>query len=176
MSMFYIGIVMTSISAHIQVESSRGAAKAAEKTAAYNANEKRKQAVQEMAVAGENARRKQGENQRLLAQLRSASAASGMTMEGSPLAVFGDTALQLERDILDLSFDAENRRRALLAGAALDETEGANQASALRTQGLASAAGTVASGAVSAGNAAGWFAPKAAEEKPSNSAKKPGYL
>lgn len=144
MSMLYVSIVLTSISAHIQVESSRAAAKATEKAAALNAKEKQIQAKQVMEVASENARRKQEENRRQLAAVRAANAANGFQMEGTPLAVFGETALQLERDILDISFEAESQRRALLAGAQTDVWEGANQSAALQNQATASAISSAA--------------------------------
>lgn len=147
MSMLYVSIVLTSISAHIQVESSRAAAKATEKAAVLNAKEKQIQAKQTMEVAAENARRKQEDNRRQLAAVRAANAANGFQMEGTPLAVFGETALQLEQDILDISFEAENRRRALIAGAQMDVWDGANRAAALRTEGYAAAVSTAASGA-----------------------------
>lgn len=152
---FGISMAMTAISTDITVRSSRAAAKATAKAAVLNANEKRIQARQAMEVAAENARRKQTENRRHLAAVRAATAANGFQMEGTPLAVFGDTALQLEQQILDISFDAENRRRALLAGAEIDVWDGANKASALRSQATASAVQGVASAAGSYVSASG---------------------
>ncbi|QJE99134.1 hypothetical protein [Luteolibacter luteus] len=152
---FGISMAMTAISTDITVRSSRAAAKATEKAAFLNANEKRIQAQQAMDVAAENARRKQTENRRQLAAVRAATAANGFQMEGTPLAVLGDTALQLEQEILDISYDAETRRRALLAGAEMDIWEGANKASALRTEATASAVQGMASAAGSYVNASG---------------------
>lgn len=148
-------MAMTAISTDITVRSTRAAAKATEKAAVLNANEKRIQAQQAMEVAAENARRKQTENRRQLAAVRAATAANGFQMEGTPLAVFGDTALQLEQQILDISFDAENRRRALLAGAEMDVWEGASKASALRSEATASAISGMASAAGSYVSASG---------------------
>lgn len=161
---FGISMAITAISTDITVRSSRAAAKATEKAAVLNANEKRIQARQAVEVAAENARRKQTENRRHLAAVRAATAASGFQMEGTPLAVFGDTALQLEQEILDISYDAETRRRALLAGAEMDVWEGASKASALRSEatasalsGMAGAAGSYvsASGAIGSSSALG---------------------
>lgn len=151
MSWWAFGITMatTAISTDIQVRSSRRAAKAAQQTAMIEAKEDRRQANQEIEVAAENARRKQRENQRQLAAIRATNAASGFQMEGTPLAIFGETAQQLERDILDLTFQAESRARAYLAGAGMAEWEGGQQAAALNTQattaaisGISSAAGS----------------------------------
>ena len=157
MSMFYFAIVATSISAHITVESSQAQAKTVKKQAFFEAVEDRKQAAQEMEVAAENARRKQGENRRILAALRAESAASGFQMTGTPLAVFGDTAMQLERDILDMSFEAENRRRNILTGAENRTWEAEQQASGIINSGIGSALGTAASGTTGAFKSKGYL-------------------
>ena len=140
MSMFWIGIASVTISAigtGISVKASNDAADAAENVAAMNANEQRKQANKEAETAAENARRAEQEKTRYLATQRAQLAASGLAMEGTPLAVLGDTAQALELQIMDLGADAAARQRALRQGAALSIYEGKSQASALRTEGLA---------------------------------------
>ena len=140
MSMFWIGIASVTISAigtGISVKASNDAADAAENVAAMNANEQRKQAAKEADVAAENARRAEQEKTRYLATQRAQLAASGLAMEGTPLAVLGDTAQALELQIMDLGADAAARQRALRQGAALSIYEGKSQASALRTEGIA---------------------------------------
>lgn len=158
MSMFWFGVIVVSVGADLSMHASKSAANAAQKTASINANEKKKAAAQEVTVASENARRKERENQRILASLRATTAANGMQMEGSPLAVFGDTAEQLQRDILDLSFEAENRRRALLVGAQLDTVEGANIAAGMRNEATASGVSSVSGMVVGGAKAGGYLA------------------
>jgi hypothetical protein len=124
----------------------RNAATAANQTAKYNAQIQRSQAVQETEVAKENARRKQRENSQIIGRQRAMLAQSGLAMEGTPLAVLGETAMTLQRDILDLGYDAATRARALKAGASMSIWEGKQQASAMKTASV----GTAISGVTSA--------------------------
>lgn len=133
------------------------AAKAAEITGKYNADLQRSEAEQTTIATAENARRRQRENTRVLAAQRNALAAAGLTLEGSPLAVFGDTAQALEREILDLGYEAQTKRRALLAGANLSVFESKAQASAMRTQSYASLASNLSSAATSYAQAGGFL-------------------
>ena len=140
MSMFYIGVatvVISAVGTGVSMKASADAADAAENVAAMNANEQRKQAAKEAETAAENARRAEQEKSRYLATQRAQLAASGLAMEGTPLAVLGDTAMALELQILDLGADAAARQRALRQGAALSIYEGKSQASALRTEAVA---------------------------------------
>jgi hypothetical protein len=121
----------------VSVYGQREAAKAAEATAKYNAGLARSQADQSNAVAAENMRRKQRENSQLLAAQRSALAARGLQMEGTPLAILGESGMMLERDILDMGFEASSRARSLMASAEMGLWEGRQQAGAMRMQSLA---------------------------------------
>lgn len=150
-------MAMTAISTDVTVRSQKAAAKTAQQTAALNAREKRQQAMQEIEVAGENARRKTRENRRIIAANIAANAANGLQMEGTPLAVLGETAMQLERDILDISFDAQSRQRALLRGASMDIWSGSAEAAALNNKATASAISGMASAASGAGKATGQY-------------------
>lgn len=123
----------------------RNAATAANQTAKYNAQIQRSQAMQETEVAKENARRKQRESARIIGQQRAIIAQSGMAMEGTPLAVLGETAMTLQRDIMDIGYTAETRARALRAGASMSIWEGKQQSSAMRTNATATAISGVAS-------------------------------
>jgi hypothetical protein len=138
-----VSAIGTGVSAYGQHQS----ANAAEATAKYNANLAEDEARRVGKVAAENARRKQRENARILGAQRAAIAQSGFAMEGSPLAVLGESAMTLQRDILDMGYDAANRSRALQAQAGMSLWEGASQASAMRV----SAAGSTASGLGNAG-------------------------
>ena len=121
-------------------------AKAAESTAKYNADVARDQASRENLVNAENMRRKTRDNNRLLAQVRASTAAKGLASEGTPLAVLGDAAMTLERDINDLSYEASTRYQSLAQGAKMSIWEGKQTASALRTESY----GTLLSGGAKA--------------------------
>jgi hypothetical protein len=115
----------------------RQQAKAAESTANYNASIQRDQATRENQVSAENLRRKTRENNRLLAQVRASTAAKGLSNQGTPLAVLGETAFQLEREINDLSYEAATRYQSLAQGARMTTWEGQQTASAIRTSATA---------------------------------------
>lgn len=139
MSFSMIAIASAVISAagtYMSVQGQRNAADAADKTAKYNAKVQRSQAMQEMEAAKENSRRKARDNARIMGQQRAALAQSGLAMEGTPLAVLGETAMTLQRDILDMGYEAKTRVRSLQASANMGLWEGKNQSSALRTQAL----------------------------------------
>jgi hypothetical protein len=112
-------------------------AKAAESTANYNASIQRDQATRENQVNTENLRRKTRENNRLLAQVRASTAAKGLSNQGTPLAVLGETAFQLEREINDLSYEASTRYQSHVQGAKMSIWEGQQTSSAIRTSATA---------------------------------------
>lgn len=159
MSMWAIGIstVVSLIGTGVSMKASADAADAAENVAAMNANEQRKQANKEAETAAENARRAEQEKTRYLATQRAQLAASGLAMEGTPLAVLGDTAQALELQIMDLGADAAARQRALRQGAALSIYEGKSQASALRTEAIATGLQGVSSAGMGAAKAGGYI-------------------
>lgn len=128
--------VISAAGTYMSVQGQRNAADAADKTAKYNAKVQRSQAMQEMEAAKENSRRKARDNARIMGQQRAALAQSGLAMEGTPLAVLGETAMTLQRDILDMGYEAKTRVRSLQASANMGLWEGKNQSSALRTQAL----------------------------------------
>lgn len=138
----------------VSVYGQRQAASAADATAKYNAKLQTQQAMQTGLVAAENARRKTRENARIIGAQRAAIGASGLSMEGTPLAVLGETAMTLQRDILDIGFDAANQSRQLQAAAKLSLYEGKSQSSALKLGSLATGLSGVSSAAM------GLFAPK----------------
>lgn len=150
-------VIGTGLSVYGQVQ----AASAAKATGKYNAKIQQDQAKQEMQAMGENARRKTRENARILGQQRAALAQSGLAMEGTPLAILGESAMTLHRDILDMGYTAANKSRELQAAASMSLYTGKQQSSA----GMLSAVGTGISGVASAaagyGNATGLFAPRA---------------
>jgi hypothetical protein len=161
MSMWVIGIstVVSLAGTAVSVYAQNQAADAAETTAMLNANEQKKQANREAEVAAENARRAEREKTRYLASQRAQLAASGLAMEGTPIAVLGDTAQALELQILDMGSEAANRMRALRQGAALSVYEGQATASSLRTQSIATGLSGTSSAIMSGAKAGGFLAP-----------------
>jgi hypothetical protein len=163
MSMAIIGIssaVVAVAGTAVSVYGQQQQAKAAEYTAEYNADVASQQSLHETEVALENARRKARENARIIGLQREAIAASGLAMAGTPLAILGDSVATLERDVLDMGYEAAARAKQLESAAAMGLWEGKSQASALRTASVATGflgASSAASSFVSAG---GYRAPK----------------
>lgn len=137
----------------------RNAAKAADQTAQYNAKLQRDQALREGEAAAENARRKARENARVIGHQRALIAQSGLAMEGTPLAVLGETAMTLQRDILDMGYEAKNRANALHAQANMGVWEGRTRASAMRTEAAATGLSGLGNMAMGYLNATGKIAP-----------------
>lgn len=158
MSYFTIGaLVISAIGTGIGVVGSMQAADAAESAAAAEANEKRAMARKEQETAAENARRAEQEKKRLIAGQRASLARSGLAMEGTPLAVLGETSRTLELDILDIGHQAAMQSRALRAGARVAEFEGASTASSLRTQAAADGLSGLGSATYKAGQSKGFI-------------------
>lgn len=134
----FISAAATGVGTYMSYQGQRAAADQADKTAKYNAQIQRNQAMQEGAAAAENARRKARENARLLGRQRSMIAQSGVAMEGTPLARLGETATTLQRDILDMGYDAQTRIRSMQASANMGIWEGQNQSAALKTGAITS--------------------------------------
>lgn len=153
-------VVATGVGTYMSVQGQRAAADAAEKTADYNAKIQRDQAKQEGEAAAENARRKARENARIIGRQRAIIAQSGLAMEGTPLAVLGETTSMLQRDILDMGYEASNRMRSLQASANMGLWQGKNQAGALRTEALTTGLAGVSSMATGYMNAAGTIGKK----------------
>lgn len=159
MSYWIIGIttVVSLAGTAVQVVGQQNAASAAEDTAAYNAKLDIEQAKQENKVAAENARRKATEEKRAIATARAAAAGNGLSMEGTPLAILGDTVTQLERDIQDLAFDSKNKQRQIMQSASMGMLEGQQTATSLRTQSVGTAISGIGSAASGYGKAKGYL-------------------
>lgn len=173
MSFWVIGIsaVVTGVGTYMSYDAQQTAAENTEKAAVYNAKVKRDQAISENEVAAENSRRKAREAARYVSRARADIAARGLTMEGTPLVVLGDIQTELERDIMDASWEASMRAKNLIEGASMDLWEGAAGASAMRGQatatlitgigstvgGFASASGRTGSGSTKPSNNNGYL-------------------
>jgi hypothetical protein len=161
MSYIFIGVTLVSLAGTaVSVQGQRNAATAADQAAKYNSQLQKQQATQTGLVAAENARRKTRENARIIGAQRAAIGASGLSMEGTPLAVLGETAMMLQRDILDIGYDSANQSRQLRAAAKMSIYEGKTQSSALKTSAVATGLSGVSSAASGYGDAKGLFVPK----------------
>lgn len=152
-----IAIAGTAVSIYGQKQS----ADAAKATAKYNADMQRSQALQETAVAAENARRKTRESARVIGEQRAALAQSGLAMEGTPLAILGESATTLQRDVLDIGYEASNKARSLIAGADMSLWTGKQQAKAANIEMVGTGLKGIGGAISGYGQAAGLFAPKA---------------
>jgi len=145
MSFVATAAIVTVVGAAATFYGQQQQAKAAEATAKYNASIQRDQAARENQVAAENLRRKTRENNARLAQVRASTASKGLAMEGSPLAVLGESSFMLEREINDISYQASAQYQATAQGAKMTLWEGKQTASAIRTNSYTSLAGNLAS-------------------------------
>lgn len=127
-----ISVATTVIGAGVSIYGQQQQANAQQNAAEYNAKVQRQEADQTTRIAAENMRRQQRENQRMLSRLRAANAANGLAMEGTPLAVLGETQSDLELAILDIGYESQSRSRQLIAGAEMSLWEGKQQAAASR--------------------------------------------
>lgn len=161
MSFWVIGIstAVSVVGTGVAVYGQQQQAKAAEYTAEYNANLATQQAEHETQVAYENARRKTRENARIIGLQREAIAASGLAPAGTPLAILGDTVMTLERDILDMGYEAASRAQQLRSGAEMALYEGRATAGALRMGSYATALTGATSATTGFLNATGRIAP-----------------
>lgn len=150
MSMAYIAIgtaILSVVGTGVSVYGQQQQKKAVEQTAKYNTKVAQGEASKQNRVATENIKRASLDNRRLRGQLASANAANGFTMEGTPLAVLGETQTALERDILDIGYQAAENSRSILAGTELGKWSAQQQSRAITTQQYATAASGIGSAA-----------------------------
>lgn len=136
-----IALVASLAGTAVTVQGQRQQAKAAEDTADYNAKLATMEADKANQVNAENLRRKQEENRKILASVNAGLSNQGFTFEGSALAVFGETASLLERDILDMNFQGNEQRRSLITSAQQARFQGQQTSAALRTSQYATVLG-----------------------------------
>jgi hypothetical protein len=163
MSFAIIGVVTAVAGTAVSVYGQQQQAQAAEDTAEYNSKLALQQAAHETEVATENARRKARENARVIGLQRQAISANGLAMSGTPLAILGDSVMTLERDILDMGYEAAARAAQLRGTAAMELWEGSATASALRTASVGTAISGISKAGESFLGATGRNAPKKSE-------------
>lgn len=129
-------------------------AKAQQSMLEYNARLERREAEAEEAEANEAARRQRAENERLQAAQRAAYGKSGAAIaSGSPLAVLGDTAANLELGVQDIHRNGANsyNRRMAQSNSLLYQSRVAGN-SVSRGQLWGSIGGGIANGLAGVGN------------------------
>jgi len=124
----------TAVTGLLGFKGNQSAARAAQQTAEYNARiaENEAEILRRRKVDEERTLRVNGE--RIAAQQRVATAASGVQMSGSPLQALFDTYQGIENDALRIQYAGDIEQTAKAAEAGLRRAEGSAQASALKTQ------------------------------------------
>lgn len=150
--------IISLIGAGVSYYGERQRAKAAEKTAEYNANLSRSQAKGDVVVMEENMRRKADENSRFMASQRAQLAKAGLSVAGTPLAVLGETESLLDRDIADMSVASAGRTRSLHAQADMGLFEGYSQAAGMRTAAFGQLVSSTVRAGTEYGQASGFLA------------------
>lgn len=134
-------VVGTGISAYGTYESMQQQADMTD----YNAALADAEAKQVQAETREKATRARRENDRFKSKQRAAFAKSGITSTGTPLEVMSQTAADLELGVLDLAYQGETKRRALLNKASINKY----QAGSLKDAAPIATAGVLLGGATS---------------------------
>ena len=109
----------------MSIQGQRQAAKAAEMSAEWNADQARKQAKFDEATAQENMRRKRENNKRELARQRAMGARSGLAETGAVEGMLVDKAERLQTDVDDIWKQASTRATQLRGEANMSLWEGA---------------------------------------------------
>ena len=117
------GTTAALISTGVSVASSVSKSRTAKAAGKFNAAKLRNDAMQKEAIGRLNITRQRAVNERYLSTMRAKFAAAGVQLQGSPLAVLGSTAGQLETDIADMAFSANAQASALYQSASLTSAE-----------------------------------------------------
>ena len=149
---------------YMSVQGQKAAAKGAQMSAEWNADQARKQAKFEEETAQENMRRKRENNRRAIARDRAKGARGGLKETGAVASMLTDKAERLQKDVDDIWSSASVRSEQLRGKAQMSLWEGeqAQTASKYAIYGtIAKGVGQVASagmqlkGAMPSGGAAG---------------------
>ena len=114
------------------------AAKAARQVAEYNAQVKEQEAILLARAKVDEERQLRVQSERIVGQQRATTAASGITMSGSPLQALADTYFATEKDALRIQYASEVEQTRALADANLTRAEGKARSSAMKTQAYSS--------------------------------------
>lgn len=129
-----IAAVAAGASGFLGYKGNMASAKAARQTAEYNAQVKENEAIllQRAKIEEENSLRQQSE--RLEGTQRVATAASGITMSGSPMQALADTYFNTEYDALKIQYASDIEQTRQISAATLIRAEGAARSSAFKTR------------------------------------------
>ena len=121
---------MSALGGLLGYKGNQAAARAAERTAEFNATLAENEAVllERAKVDEERAARRNAS--RLIAQATTATAASGIEMSGSPMLALADSYFQLEKDALRIQYASD-----------IEQTQKQSQADLTRAEGRGRAAG-----------------------------------
>jgi len=143
-----ISLATTAAGAYMSVQGQRSAAKAAEQSAEWNADQARKQASYEESVAQKNMRRERENNRRELARMRALGARSGLAETGVVSDNLIEASERHQTEIDDIWEKASTQAKQLRGQAQMSLWEGkqAKQASKYEIYGtVAKGVGSVAS-------------------------------
>ena len=143
-----ISLATTAAGAYMSVQGQRSAAKAAEQSAEWNADQARKQASYEESVAQKNMRRERENNRRELARMRALGARSGLAETGVVSDNLIEASERHQTEIDDIWEKASTQAKQLRGQAQMSLWEGeqAKQASKYQIYGtVAQGVGSVAS-------------------------------
>ena len=135
-------VIGTGVSAYSSIQ----AGKAQNRMAQYNANEREVEATTTERDGRIMANAQRAQNAALLARQRTLYAKSGVTMAGTPLLVQAASAMELEKEALNVQQTANTEANRQRRAAILDRMEGKSA----RRAGTLNAVGTILSGASSA--------------------------
>ena len=147
-----IAAVAAGGSGFLSYKGNMAAARAAKQVADYNAQVREQEAILLARAKADEEAQLRTQSERLVGQQRVATAASGITMSGSPMQALADTYFATEKDALRIQYASEIEQTKAIADATLIRAEGSARKSALKTQAYSS---LLASGSRSAELAGG---------------------
>jgi hypothetical protein len=140
-----ISLIFSAVSTVVGIASSIGQAQQAKSAANYNAKVAENQAISARQEAAANADMQRRRSAKTLGSMQANYAASGVTLEGSPLEILEQSARESELDRQTILWSGESRAAGYEATADLERTRGKNA----MASGMLSAAGTAIKGGAS---------------------------
>lgn len=128
----------TAASGVVSFKGNMAAARAAQQVAEYNAQVREQEAILQARAKADEEAQLRTQSERLVGQQRVATAASGITMSGSPLQALADTYFATEKDALRIQYASDIEQTRAEADATLIRAEGSARKSALKTQAYSS--------------------------------------
>ena len=128
----------TAASGVVSFKGNQAAARAAQQVAEYNAQIREQEAILLARSKADEEAQLRTQSERLVGQQRVATAASGITMSGSPMQALADTYFATEKDALRIQYASEIEQTKAQADATLIRAEGSARSSALKTQAYSS--------------------------------------